>query len=219
MTESGLRKDAVRNRELLIAAGRRLFAARGSDATLNDIAHEAGVGIGTAYRRFPNKEALFDAIFEDQVRELEQSLAERLAQDDAWQAIVDYLEASLDLLARDRGVAQVITGKSVRDEQFDWQRDRLAPLVNQLVDRAKKQGVIRGDVAGTDLIFIQIALVGIIDATRREGDTVRSDVHELHRRYLWLMLDGLRPNKTSLLPVAALSTDEAHRLLGSPLSN
>ena len=72
MAQSKLRKDAAHNRELLLKAGRDLFAQRGLRVTLNDVAHHAGVGVGTAYRRFPNKEALLEAIVERQVDELEE---------------------------------------------------------------------------------------------------------------------------------------------------
>ena len=69
-TEQKLRKDAAANRERLLTAGRELFARRGLGVTLNDVAHHAGVGVGTAYRRFSNKEELIDAILERQNEEI-----------------------------------------------------------------------------------------------------------------------------------------------------
>ncbi|MFW6186460.1 MAG: TetR/AcrR family transcriptional regulator, partial [Actinomycetota bacterium] len=95
MTEQTLRKDAARNRERLIAAGRELFAQRGLGATLNDVAHHAGVGVGTAYRRFANKEELIEAIWQQQVDELEAILRAALAAPDPWEGLVLYLERSL----------------------------------------------------------------------------------------------------------------------------
>jgi AcrR family transcriptional regulator len=216
MTEPGLRKDAERNRQRLLIAGREVFAEHGLDATLNDVAHHAGVGVATAYRRFANKEELLDAIIEDQVDELETILRDALAEPDAWNGLVAYLERSLAIQARDRGLAQIFSGRRIRPEQHDWQRDRLAPLVDQLADRARQQGVIRSDVTGTDLIFIQIGLTAIaLTARKGAGNTARSDVPELYRRYLWLTLDGLRPrpNDPLPLPVQALSTSETHEVL------
>src|ERR1700712_2178821 len=90
-----LRKDAAVNRERLLTAASELFAERGLNVTLNDIAHHAGVGVGSAYRRFPNKEAVIDALFEKQLDDLA-SLAEQALQDaDAWHGLVSFLERSL----------------------------------------------------------------------------------------------------------------------------
>ncbi|QHC58736.1 TetR/AcrR family transcriptional regulator [Rathayibacter sp. VKM Ac-2760] len=219
MSEQALRKDAEQNRRRLIEAGRELLAERGVEATLNDIAHRAGVGIGTAYRRFPHKQALFDAVFEQQIDELEDVLRTALADPDPWAGLVFYLERSVALQARDLGLAQAFSGRRLRPEQHDWERDRLAPLVNELVSTAQVQGVVRPDVTGTDLVFLQIGLIAIAEAARSGSATpsTSADATDLHRRYLWLMLDTLRthPHESMPLPVGALSTDDAHRLLAS----
>ena len=70
MTEAPLRKDAARNRERLLTAASELFAERGLAVTLNDIAHRAGVGVGTAYRRFANKDEVIDALFEQRLQDV-----------------------------------------------------------------------------------------------------------------------------------------------------
>jgi AcrR family transcriptional regulator len=216
MSDQTLRKDAVRNRERLLAAGRELFARRGLDATLNDVAHHAGVGVGTAYRRFTNKEELIDAILVQQVDELEAILREALAVPDAWDGLVLYLERSLAVQARDLGIAQILSGRRVRPDQHDWQRDRLAPLVDELAERARSAGVLREDVTGTDLIFLQIGLTAISGTVPR-GATLdgREDLAQLYRRYLWIALDGLRASTAgnSSLPVAPLSVEQTHTLL------
>ncbi len=106
-TDQKLRKDAAANRERLLSAGRELFARRGLGVTLNDVAHHAGVGVGTAYRRFSNKEELIDAILERQNEEIEQILHAALAESDPWTGLVLYLERSLALQAKDRGMAQI----------------------------------------------------------------------------------------------------------------
>jgi AcrR family transcriptional regulator len=215
MAEQTLRKDAAHNRELLIAAGRELFARRGLGATLNDVAHHAGVGVGTAYRRFANKEELIQAIWQQQVDELETVLSEALASPDPWDGLVLYLERSLAAQARDRGMAQMLAGRTWPDH-YDQQRDRLAPLVEQVAARAREAGALRGDVTGTDLIFLQIALTeisGTVQAgTVPEG---RGDTDQLYRRYLWIVLDGLRApaSARSELPITVLTTSQAHTLL------
>src|SRR5687768_14365036 len=82
-----LRADAQRNRDRLIAAGREVFAERGFDASLDDVAHHAGVGVGTAYRRFPNKEALIDEIFDERMREIGEVLETARGLDDPWEGL------------------------------------------------------------------------------------------------------------------------------------
>lgn len=214
MTEV-LRKDAARNRDRLLTAGRELFAQRGLDASLNDVAHHAGVGVGTAYRRFANKEELIDAIWLQQLDELETILHDALSAEDPWEGLVTYLEGALAIQAKDRGIAQLLSGRRVRPDQHDSQRDTIAPLVNQVAARARDAGVVRNDLTGTDLIFLQIAVTAI-SGTVTDGATVddRDDLDELYRRYLWIALDGLRPtNATAPLPVPALTTEQTHLLL------
>jgi AcrR family transcriptional regulator len=216
MTDQALRRDAELNRQRLLAAGRDLFARRGLDATLNDVAHHAGVGVGTAYRRFANKQELIDAILEQQINEIEAILQNALAEADAWTGVVRYLEGSLAMQAKDRGIAQIQSGRRVGREHSDWQRDRLAPLVNQLAERARAQGSLRSDVTGTDLILLQISVNAISETVATSmAFEEPSPVRELYRRYLWIALDGLRarPEGLSKLPVEALTTEATHALL------
>src|SRR3954470_6344577 len=106
MPEAGtrpLRKDAARNRDRLLAAARELFAEHGLDVTLNDIAHHAGVGVGTAYRRFRDKGAVIDALFEESLEALAVVASEALEDVDAWRGLVVYLERSHHMQFGDRG--------------------------------------------------------------------------------------------------------------------
>ena len=219
MVEQKLRKDAARNRGLLLKAGRELFAERGLDATLNDVAHRAGVGVGTAYRRFSDKSELIDAIHVQQVAELEAILADALSCSDPWDGLVLYLEGSLRLQARDLGMAQILSGQHARPEKYDWSRDRLAPLVERVADRAREAGVVRADLTGVDLILLQVSLTVLAKVTHGRSEIVgRDDLPELYRRYLWIFLDGIRPERggTTTLPVPSLTTRQAHLLLGAP---
>lgn len=213
--EQKLRKDAAANRERLLAAGRDLFARHGLGITLNDVAHHAGVGVGTAYRRFANKGELIDAILERQDEEMEQILHAALAEPDPWKGLVLYLERSLALQAKDRGMAQIFAGRYGRAHTHDETRDRLAPLVNRVAERARDAGVLRGDATGTDLIFLQIAFSSVA-IVAQDGPRLddREDTAQLYRRYLWIALDGLRAgNASSDLPVPALTTAQTHMLL------
>lgn len=213
-----LRRDAEENRQRLLQAGREVFGEQGLDATLHDVAHRAGVGIGTAYRRFANKEQLIDAILAEQVDELEAALRDALAEPDAWTGLVVYLERALAIQAKDRAISQILSGRRISQEEHDWQRDRLAPLVNAVADRAVREGAARPDLTGTDLIFLQIGLTAIATVSRANAQAVtRADVDQLYRRYLWIALDGIRADAShSPLPIAALTTSDTHDLLSPP---
>jgi AcrR family transcriptional regulator len=206
-----LRRDAVQNRERLVIAARELFAEQGFEVTLDDIARHAGVGVGTAYRRFANKGELLDAIFAEQTAELAAVADAALADPDPWHGLVDYLEHSLALQLRDRALAQIVSGDRLSVEQHDWNREVMAPKNRALVARACAGGVLRDDVEGTDLTFIQVGLNAIMARSR--------DAHPgLYRRYLHLMLDGLRSGSSSPLPVPPLTSDQTHAVMGPATS-
>jgi AcrR family transcriptional regulator len=221
MTEAGqsgsprtLRRDAVRNRERLLVAARELFADHGFEVTLDDIAHHAGVGVGTVYRRFANKGELLDALFVEQTVEMAAAADTALADPDPWHGLVTYLETSLALQLRDKGLAQIVSGDRTSVEQHDWNREVMAPKNRAIVARARDAGRLRADVTGTDLTFLQVGLNAIL-ARSREAHP------DLYRRYLHLLLDGLRaePGTPTPLPVAALTSDETHAVMGAPVSS
>src|SRR3954451_17660303 len=85
--EQPLRKDAERNRQRVLEAARELFAARGLGVTLNDVAHHAGVGVGTVYRRFPDKEMLIDTLLQEHLDEWQRIYDEGLDDPDPWHAV------------------------------------------------------------------------------------------------------------------------------------
>src|SRR3954463_5158025 len=153
-----LRKDAARNRDRLLAAARELFAEHGLNVTLNDVAHHAGVGVGTAYRRFANKEEVIDALFEEGLRDVADLANEALASADAWAGLVLFLERSLHMQFGDRGLNQIMNNTALGRDRISDARDRIAPLIHQLVARAKAEGVVRPDLEQSDLIFMQLGL-------------------------------------------------------------
>ena len=200
-----LRKDAARNRERLLGAARELFAEQGLDVTLNDIAHHAGVGVGTAYRRFANKEEVIDALFEEGLEAVAGVAYEALDEPDPWQGLVMFLERSLHMQFGDRGLNQIMNNAALGDTRVSEARTRIAPLITQLVERAKKRGAVRADLDQTDVIFIQVGLSAIMESSR----SVEPD---LYRRYLALFLDGIRTDRSSFsqLPAAALTAVQTH---------
>ncbi|RLP09664.1 TetR/AcrR family transcriptional regulator [Propionibacterium australiense] len=187
-----MRKDAVANREKLLRAGREVFGGRGLGATLNDVAHAAGVGVGTAYRNFGNKQELLEAIFLVQVDELEAIARAALEVEDPWEGLRAYLTQATALQYSDKALAQMFAGRFVSRVALDASRDRVAPLVNRIGERV--------GVPGTDLIFIQVGVLAIADLV---GDG--------YPRYLEIAIKGLQSGGE--LVGRALSTEETHEIM------
>jgi AcrR family transcriptional regulator len=205
VTTRPLRKDAARNRERLLHAARELFAERGLNVTLNDIAHHAGVGVGTAYRRFANKDEVIEALFDESLEEVAAMAHQALAEPDAWRGLVYYLERSLDTLLHNRALTQIMNSPALDEGRVAEARDRIAPLLERLIEGAKAEGAVRPDLEQSDLVFIQEGLAAVMDRTRG----IRP---QLYRRYLAMFLDGIRADREALteLPEAALSAGQTH---------
>src|SRR6516165_7497408 len=102
-----LRRDAERNRQRILRAAADVFTERGLQATLDDVAHRAGVGVGTVYRRFPDKEALVEALFAERLEALVGFAEQALADPDPWGGLVSFLERTVAVIAGDRGLRQL----------------------------------------------------------------------------------------------------------------
>jgi AcrR family transcriptional regulator len=202
-----LRADAERNRQRLLAAAKELFATRGLDVTLDDIARHAGVGTGTAYRRFPNKDALIEALMADRIQELGAIAQECLDEPDPWRGLAGYFERALALQAGDRGLKEVLFSPGRGRDRVAHARRSLAPIVTKLVRRAIDAGAVRGDIGTSDVPVINFMLNTVVDFGR--------DVEpELYTRYLAIVLDGLRPrDDLAPLPVEALKVPEFQEAL------
>ena len=180
-----LRADAARNRQRLIDAAAEVFAARGFDATLDDIARHAGVNVATAYRHFANKHELADE-FLRQSNDRAAAVAEEAAEHpDPWAGVTQFIERSLELLASNRALVDVLT-RSYGGEHFaELVRRTTAPL-DRLLARCRAAGVVRPDVAATDFAPI-IEMLGAITDPGIPG------LPYLPHRYIGLILAGLRP--------------------------
>ena len=131
------RADAVRNRQRVLDAAVRVFAERGTDATLNDVAHEAGVGVGTVYRKFTDKDALLDALFEIKIDQLVRLADEAATEPDPALACHGFVLAVMEARATDRGLGAVVM-RTTHGESFAAALGRrLGPKVERLVDRAR----------------------------------------------------------------------------------
>jgi AcrR family transcriptional regulator len=189
-----LRRDAERNRQRILRAASEVFTTSGVEATLDEIARHAGVGVGTVYRRFPDKEALIEALFEERLGAMV-GLAERgVANPDPWSGLVFFLEQAGGLLAGDRGLRQILMFASYGRDRVGQARARLLPVVTELVTRAQADGSVRADLRPTDIPLIEFMLAMLAEYAH----PVRPDVW---RRYLAIILDGLRPGRATVTPL------------------
>jgi AcrR family transcriptional regulator len=204
-----LRRDAERNRRRILEAAAEAFAERGLGVTMDDIAEHAGVGVGTVYRRFPEKELLIEALFEERVGELVAMAEEALGEDDPWPALLGFLERAQAVQATNRGLKEVVLSTSHGRDRIACVRERLAPLADELVRRAQASGQLRPDVDGTDLPLIQIMLGAVVDVTRDVAP-------ETWRRMFAIFVDGLRAGESRTpLPAPALDSDQIDHTMRS----
>src|SRR5437870_8340371 len=103
-----LRRDAERNRQRILKAAAEVFTTRGLQASLDDVAQHAGVGVGTVYRRFPDKESLVEALFEERIQAMAGLAEKALAEPDSWTGLVTFLESACTELATDHGLREIL---------------------------------------------------------------------------------------------------------------
>ena len=209
-TTKPLRADAERNRRRILDTAAELFGQRGLSVTLNDIAHHAGVGVGTVYRRYPDKELLIDALFEERIEALTAIVRARLQDPDPWQGLVDALTTMLQLQEDDAGLKEILLSAGPRHGRVAGLRERIAPPLGQLVARAQAAGVLRGDLERQDFAVIQLMLGAVIDCSREAAPG-------LWRRYLEILLQGLRarPGPPEELGVAVPAGARMRRVMES----
>jgi AcrR family transcriptional regulator len=198
-----LRKDAERNRQRILRAAAEVFTSRGLQATLDDVARQAGVGVGTVYRRFPDKESLAEALFEERIQALVALAEEALAEPDSWAGLVSFLENACELLATDRGLREILMFATYGRDRVERGKARMQPAVTRLVERAQRDGKIRDDLRPTDVLFIEFMLT----SAAGYAEHIKP---EIWHRYLVLITDALRPARagTTPLPIPALVPDE-----------
>lgn len=181
-TERRMRADGRRNRETLLEAAKVVFARAGTDAPMEDVAKEAGVGRGTLYRHFPTREHLFVAIMKEQVDRLEEQARTLLDEPDAWEALTRWLHLYARSASRYRGMSAQVGNGLVEDASP--MAAACAPMKAGFADlfaRARAQGVVRDDVNATDVLALIAALP---EPLHTPGDT---------RTHLDIVLRGIRP--------------------------
>jgi AcrR family transcriptional regulator len=175
-TNTPLRADAARNRGRILAAAAELFAAKGLSVGLHEIAHHAGVGVGTAYRRFPDERQLIEALFEERLDRLAEVAERALAADDPWDGLAGFLEQATELQIQNRGLREIITGSDHGSALTARARATLAPATEQLVRRAQASGTLRADVVAADLPLYSLAEAQIFGIQLVGGGTVERAV-------------------------------------------
>jgi AcrR family transcriptional regulator len=202
-----LRRDAERNRERILTAARRLFSEDGLAVSHNDVARAAEVGVGTVYRRFPRKEDLLLALFEDQVERVVQLAEGAAAGDDPWQGLCGFIEATLEMQAEDRGLQEYLLGPQAA-ELAGVANQRITPVVGDLLARAKALGQVRDDVEVADVAIVPIMVGSIMDRTRGVAP-------DAWRRVFALVMDGFRPAPGAVLPGGPLPTEQLEKVFAA----
>ena len=187
------RADAVRNRERVLEAAKAVFSAGGPDASLEAVARRAGVGIGTLYRHFPTREALFEAVYRREVEQLGE-LSEQLKNEpQPVEALRQWLRSNVEFVATKKGMSAALAlaahGKS--SELIAFSFERLTKAVGALLERAVEAGEIRADVSPEDLLRALIGMCYLHDQPGWQQSVIR---------LLDVFIDGLRVRGDAVPP-------------------
>ncbi len=178
-----LRKDAQRNRDALLAAAVGLFAERGTDGSLEEVAKRAGVGIGTLYRHFPTRDALVEAAYRNEVAQLRAAADELLAELPPDAALEAWMRRFVDYGTAKRGMRDALQSIAGGASLFADTRGQVTEAVAVLLRAGAEAGTLRADVEPEDVLRAMGAIWLVA-----EGD----DFAEQAMRILRLVLDGLR---------------------------
>jgi AcrR family transcriptional regulator len=176
-----LRADARRNRERILKAARAVFGDHGIEAQIDDVAKRAKVGVGTVYRHFPTKEALLDALVRERFEEIAGYATEALGREDAWEGFCELIWRAAERNAVDRAFCEAV---AFGDQSAVVEETGLERSTQELMDRAKAQGRMREDATTMDVAIMMCGAGSVMRTILVEPD--------VWRRYLTLMLDGLR---------------------------
>jgi AcrR family transcriptional regulator len=188
-----LRADAARNRARILAAAAELFAERGLDASTAEIAHRAGVGEATLFRRFPTKDDLIVAICGDQMDEVIAVANDCVDERDPWRGIERFVREMVQRRIEDRGAMEAIKHRCMAKPELDSRRREMLDVMSALVRRAQAAGALRADLTGQDLGFLITAAAAV------GGQPFPGLREDLWKRYVGVILDGMRPEGASQL--------------------
>jgi AcrR family transcriptional regulator len=188
-----LRADAARNRVRILAAASAVFAERGLDASTAEIARRAGVGEATLFRRFPSKDDLIVAILAEHMDGVIATAEACLGEPDPWRAVERFFEAMVEQQVHDQGAVEAVKDNCMTSPALADRRKRIMELMSRLLRRAQEAGVVRDDITAPDLGMLTAAASSV-------GDIAFPGLRpDLWRRYLGIILDGIRPEGATKL--------------------
>ncbi len=184
-----LRADAQRNRDRLLDVAVRAFSQDGPDVTLDAIAKDAGVGIGTLYRHFPTREALIEAAYRNELARLCDAVPDLLRAMPPDQATRAWMDRYIDYMSTKRGMADALRAVIASGgTPYAQSRDRLTTAITTLLQAGAAAGTLRADVEPADVLA---TLSGVSLAAGEPGQRDQA------RRLLDLLVDGLRYHAAS----------------------
>jgi AcrR family transcriptional regulator len=182
-----LRADAVRNRERILEAARKLMAEQGAEVEMADIAREAGVGVGTLYRRFPDKQALITELVREKFTSLRALIEEALDREDlsARQRLDLYIRSACAIQGRDRGLYEAMNTAVAAHAPVARATPGLISSLERLVEEARAEGGVRSDLTWEDVVMCTCALGHVVQ--------IEDDLPGTSERLLEIQLAGLDP--------------------------
>jgi AcrR family transcriptional regulator len=180
------RADSVRNRERVLEAAKAVFAAGGPAGSLEAVARQAGVGVGTLYRHFPTRQALFEAVYRHEVEQLVE-LAEQLGTDlPPLEALRRWMRANVEFVATKKGMsAALAVAVHASSDLTAYSMDRLGRALETLLRRAVKAKVIREDIGTEDILRTIVGLCYTHDKPGWQSNVLR---------LVDVFVDGMRRN-------------------------
>lgn len=188
-----LRADAARNRGRILKAAREVFAEQGLNVPIEQIAARAGVGVATLYRRFPTREDLIAASFEEKMQGYLDAIESGLADPDPWSGFCGYFRRICAMQASDQGLRDVLTMTFPMAPQFEADRKRAFESLSELLGRAKAAGALRDDFTIEDIPLLLMANAGVLQATAGIAPGA-------WKRFTELMLESFRAERARPLP-------------------
>jgi AcrR family transcriptional regulator len=197
------RRDSIESHARLIDAAQREFAARGVNASLEAIARDAGVAIGTLYRHFPTRMDLLTAAFEPRLQEFLNGASTALAIDDPWDSFVAYLETLFRVQAGDRGFNDFLSRRFPSSADTERIHDEMCRQIESVLERAQASGQVRSDIALADI-------VNLIWSNGRMMDATSTTAPNEWRRHLYLMLDAYRAERAHPIPEPPMTEQQLY---------
>ncbi len=193
IAKANQRADARRNREAILEAARERFGEMGLECQMEDVARSAGVGVGTVYRHFPNKEALLEALIERRFEHLAERATEALEQEDPWEAFCELMRYSAEYSARDRALSELLSQRPASG-RASATKTGLVETTEKLIRKAQRTGQMRKDVVVEDVPTIMCGLGSVMGAHEESMPALNWE------RFLALLLDGMRAPGGQKLP-------------------